>query len=124
MDVALFCLSILLLSTSPPSSAEEDENDISEFKFLYLFTKNSLASAEGFGINSFLIVQTRLSVTLFEVAHGFYPAAYISIVATIRAADALEVHAEIDAPFSHSFGDGAKQEDTVLMWSGILILDR
>jgi len=29
------------------------------------------------GVNSFLIIQSRLLVTLFEVAHGFYPAAYV-----------------------------------------------
>jgi hypothetical protein len=116
-------LSIVLLTTTPPSSPEDD-NDTSEFKLLYLYTKSSITSTEGFGINSFLIVQSRILVTLFEVAHGFYPTAYISIGATVRAADALEVHPGADASPSHSLDDGANQEERVLTWCGILILDR
>ncbi|KAH6669808.1 hypothetical protein B0J14DRAFT_671429, partial [Halenospora varia] len=123
LDVVLLCLSIMLLTTTPPSSLEDD-NDPSEFKSLYLYTKSSIASTEGLGINSFLIVQSRILVTLFEVAHGFYPAAYISIGATVRAADALEIHPGADASPSHSLDDGAKREETVLTWCRILILDR
>ncbi|KAK9252678.1 hypothetical protein V1507DRAFT_436037 [Lipomyces tetrasporus] len=123
LDVALLCLSIILLTTTPASSPEDD-NDPSEFKSLYLYTKSSMTATEGLGINSFLIVQSRILVTLFEVAHGFYPAAYISIGAAVRAADALEIHPGADASPSHSLDDGAKREETVLIWCGILILDR
>ncbi|KAF4631364.1 hypothetical protein G7Y89_g6759 [Cudoniella acicularis] len=123
LDVALLCLSIILLTTAPPSSLEND-NDPSEFKSLYLYTKSSITSTEGLGINSFLIVQSRILVTLFEVAHGFYPAAYISIGATVRAADALKIHLGVDASPSRSLDDEAKREERVLTWSGILILDR
>ncbi|KAI0123778.1 hypothetical protein BJ170DRAFT_687030 [Xylariales sp. AK1849] len=83
-----------------------------------------MASAEGLGINSLLIVQSRILVTLFEVAHGFYPAAYISIGATVRAAEALEVHPGADTSPSHSVDDGARREEEVMTWCGILILDR
>ena len=123
LDVALLCLSIILLTTTPPS-APEDENDPSEFKSLYLYTKSSMISTEGLGINSFLIVQSRILVTLFEVAHGYYPAAYISIGATVRAVDALEIHPGADAAPSHFLDDEAKREETVLTWCGILVLDR
>jgi hypothetical protein len=123
LDVTMLCLSIILVTTTPPSSPE-DENDPSEFKSLYLYTKTSMTSTEGLGINSFLIVQSRILVTLFEVAHGFYPAAYISIGATVRAAEALEVHPGADASPSHSLDDGAKREEKVMTWCGILILDR
>jgi len=63
-------------------------------------------------------------VTLFEVAHGFYPAAYISIGATVRAADALEIHPVAETSPSYSLDDDEKREETVLTWCGILILDR
>jgi hypothetical protein len=116
-------MSIVLLTTTQSSSLEDD-NEISEFKSLYLYSKNSINLAEGLGINSFLIVQSRIFVNLFEVAHGFYPAAYISIGATVRAADALEIHPWTDTWPSHSLNDGAEQEETVRTWCGILILDR
>ncbi|RFU34735.1 hypothetical protein B7463_g1620, partial [Scytalidium lignicola] len=123
LDVALLCLSIILLTTTPPASPEDD-NNLSKFKSLYLYTKSSIGSTEGLGINSFLIVQSRILVTLFEVAHGFHPAAYISIGATVRAAEALGVRPEVDASPSHSLDDEAKGEETVLTWCGILALDR
>ena len=123
LDVVFLCLSIILLTTTPPSSPEDDNNP-SKFRSLYLYTKGSLASTEGLGINSFLIVQSRILITLFEIAHGFYPAAYISIGAAVRSLDALEVHPGAGALPSHSVDDGEKQEKTVLTWCGILILDR
>ncbi|TAQ87791.1 hypothetical protein B7494_g3891 [Chlorociboria aeruginascens] len=122
LEIALLCLSIKLLLTNPPSSGGDD-SDPSEFKSLYLYTKSSVASTEGLGINSVLIVQSRILVTLFEVAHGFYPAAYISIGATVQAANALDIHPGADIPPSHFLKDETKQE-TLLTWCGILILDR
>jgi hypothetical protein len=123
LDVMLLCLSIILLTTTPPSSPE-DVNEPSEFKPLYYYTKNIIASIEGLGINSFPVIQSRILVTLFEVAHGFYPASYISIGATIRAADALGIHPGAEISSYYPLDDEAKREETVLIWGGILILDR
>lgn len=123
LDVALLCLSILLLTTSPSSTAN-NKGETSEFETLYLQTKSSLALAEGLGFNSIPIVQSRILITLFEVSHGFYPAAYISIAATMRAVDALEVHPNGDA-LQPPLSDGAvSQEETILIWCGIVVLDR
>lgn len=123
LDVAILCLSIILLTTPPPFSPE-DENDPSEFQSLYLYTKNSITATEGLGINTVLLVQSRILMTLFEVAHGFFPAAYISIGATVRAAEALEVYPGGDTSHSLCLDDGQKQEEQVMTWCGILILDR
>ena len=91
---------------------------------MYLYIKSNLASIEGLGVNSFLTVQSRILVTLFEVGHGFYPAAYISIGAIIRAADALEIRPCVDASPSASQNEEEQREETTLIWCGILILDR
>ncbi|TVY86578.1 hypothetical protein LAWI1_G007127 [Lachnellula willkommii] len=123
LDFALLTLCILLITATPPSSPE-DESNTSEFKSTYLYIKSSLASIEGLGVNSFLVVQSRILVTLFEVGHGFYPAAYISIGAIIRAADALEIGPWVDASPSASPNKEEKREETTLIWGGILILDR
>ncbi|KAI3323421.1 hypothetical protein HD806DRAFT_85834 [Xylariaceae sp. AK1471] len=123
LDVALLYLSILLLTTSP-SSIGKSESDTSELETLYLQTKSSLALAEGLGFNSVPIVQSRILITLFEVSHGFYPAAYISIGAAVRAVDALEVHSNRDALQSHRLDGAVSHEETTLIWCGILVLDR
>jgi hypothetical protein len=115
LDVALLCLAIVLLTATPPSSLEDDDNSI-DFKSLYFHTKSHITLAEGLGFNSLLLVQSRILVTLFEIAHGFYPAAYISIGATVRSADALEAHIGPD--------DKPTREDTALIWCGIFVLDR
>jgi hypothetical protein len=84
LDVALLCVSILLLTTSPSSTAKSDGNTF-ELETLHLHTKSSLALAERLGFNSLPIVQSRILTTLFEVSHGFYLAAYTSIGVTMRA---------------------------------------
>jgi hypothetical protein len=44
---------------------------------------------EGAGLNSIDFVEARLLINIFEVSHRLYPAAYLSIAATVRAADAV-----------------------------------
>jgi hypothetical protein len=122
LDIALLCLSILLLTTIPSSSAK-DTGNVSKFEELYLQMKSSLALAEGLGLNSITLVQTRILTTLFEVSHGFYPAAYISIGSTLRAADALEGHPTAELSPAHRSSETPSFEETTLMWCGILVLD-
>lgn len=123
LDVAFLCLSITLLTSTPTSSLEAEESH-DDLKSLYLYIKSSLSATEGLGMNSLLIVQSRILVTLFEVAHGLYPAAYISIGTTARAVDALQVHPEGGFAPSKDLDGGAKGDETLLTWGGILILDR
>jgi len=112
----------MLLTTAPPSSPE-DENEPSEFKSQYLFAKTSIAATEGLGLNSLLLVKSRILVTLFEVAHGFYPAAYISIGAIVRAAEAITDRIMYD-PLVSQLDDEENKEECVLIWCGTLLLDR
>lgn len=79
---------------------------------------------EGLGITSLKIVQARVLVTLFEVAHGFYSAAYISIGTTVRAADALEDHAYLSPSSSSSTSDESGKEEAIVIGWAIRILDR
>lgn len=93
---------------------------------MYLSGKSWIALLEGAGLNSIEIVSSRLLTTLFEVVHGFYPAAYLSIAATVRAADALSVYQGqgiLISRSSDSLGKKEKEERTKI-WCGIMILDR
>lgn len=78
LDLAVLCLAIDLFSIPLPLGPKEEIVG-SDFMSLYLCTKGWIVSIEGLGINSLEVVQSRLLITLFEVAHGLYPAAYISI---------------------------------------------
>lgn len=123
LDVAILCLAILLLTTSPSPTASS-EGATSELETFYLQTKSSIALAEGLGLNSVPIVQSRILTTLFEIGHGFYPAAYISIGAAVRAADALEYHPNENTLHTYLSDVPVSQEETVLIWCGVLVLDR
>jgi hypothetical protein len=76
---------------------------------------------EGAGLNSIDFVKARLVINIFEVSHGFYPAAYLSIAATIRAADALLVFEQEGASQSLEETD---TEEYRIMWCGIAVIDR
>ncbi|PYH87096.1 hypothetical protein BO82DRAFT_299198 [Aspergillus uvarum CBS 121591] len=120
LDYTLLALCITLLCTSPPPSL--GDGALSGFQSTYLHVKSWIAVIEGLGIASLKIVQARVLVTLFEVAHGFYSAAYISIGTTVRAADALKDHAYPSSSSSTSDESG-KEEATAIGWA-IRILDR
>jgi hypothetical protein len=66
-------------------------------------------------------VKARLVVNIFEVSHGLYPAAYLSIAAIVRAADALAI-------FHHEGGSQPLAETDPskyrIMWCGIAVIDR
>ncbi|OJJ07492.1 hypothetical protein ASPVEDRAFT_46794 [Aspergillus versicolor CBS 583.65] len=121
LDCALLAFCIGLLCTTPHSSSG-DESAPSEFQSRYLQAKSWISAVEGLGINSAEIVQARTLVTLFEVAHGFYPAAYISIAATARAADALRAYPCTQPSALPT--DHVEPEETVLIKYAIRILDR
>ncbi|KUJ15403.1 uncharacterized protein LY89DRAFT_735517 [Mollisia scopiformis] len=120
LDLALLCFSINLVATTPPE-LPEDVNDPSEFKTSYLCAKSWISLMEGFGINTLDLLLARILVTLFEVVHGIYPAAYLSIASTTRAADALALYPGVDASLSE---DEDNRQDGVSGWCGILVLDR
>lgn len=127
LDVALLYLSIDLVTVWPEVDTDpttEIEVPCQEFTSTYLQIKSSLALIEGLGVNSFQVIQSRLLLTLFEVAHGFYPAAYISIGAAVRALDALEISWGTDNLAPGSLPDDVKHEYKILTWCGVLILDR
>ncbi|OJJ69714.1 hypothetical protein ASPBRDRAFT_130970 [Aspergillus brasiliensis CBS 101740] len=122
LDCTLLALCITLLCTFPPSSPRD--GTASGLQSAYLQVKSWIAVIEGLGITSLKIVQARTLVTLFEVAHGFYPAAYISMGATVRAADALKIHPYSSPASSPSTTDDSKSGEAVLLGWAIRILDR
>ena len=88
---------------------------------MYLKSKAWISLLEGAGLNSINFVKARLVVNIFEVSHGLYPAAYLSIAATVRAADALAIF--------HHEGESQPLAETDpseyrIMWCGIAVIDR
>jgi hypothetical protein len=118
VDFALLCCTIVLLNSTPQESQGTYILD-SEHKSMYLMAKSWTSLLEGAGFNSINFVKVRLLISIFEVSHGLYPAAYLSVAATIRAADALVVF-EGD---SRSLAE-TDTEEFRIMWCGIAVIDR
>lgn len=120
LDLALLCLSIVLHAIPPQLSGD----NATELHSIYLRTKSSLTSAEGLGIISFPVVQARILITLFEISHGFYPAAFISIGGAMRALDTLSVYRHRPDLSLKNGNQAATDKESLLAWCGVLVLDR
>lgn len=83
-----------------------------------------MAELEGQGHNSLDLIQARLFITMFEIGHGIYPAAYISIGSLVRAMDAHALFSEPNSALGHSATEQEYQEECKQTWLGILIADR
>ncbi|KAL7931373.1 hypothetical protein V8C35DRAFT_310246 [Trichoderma chlorosporum] len=122
LDFTLLCLAIVLLSTPPESTTWADTSN-SVLKNLYLSAKSWIALAEGIGANSAEIVQSRLFITVFEVVHGLYPAAYVSIGATARAAEALKAD-KMSENVPYRLSADEERVESCMTWAAIKALDR
>lgn len=122
LDFTLLCLSIVLFQTAPKSNTCGD-GSASGLMALYLSAKSWIALVEGLGINSIEVVQARLIIAAFEVSHGFYPAAYISIGAVVRAAETLKQGRDLEAPAYKPRTEEERVEE-LTTWAAIKVLDR
>lgn len=117
-DFSLLTLCIFLLGAVPRNG----EMPIG-MRSLYAQTKSSVASLEAMEFYSLDLLQCRLLLTIFEVGHGMYPAAYISMGGNVRAAIALGVNAP-SKQRSRIFRSMERAEEARLTWRGIVITDR
>lgn len=85
-DFTILCLCIHLLHQTPSLSTETMVSS------LYTTVKTSISLLEATSCNSLDIIQCRLLLVLYEMGHGIYPAASISIGACARAARNLGLH--------------------------------
>jgi hypothetical protein len=71
------------------NSIPKESCDSFEVNEDFVQTKSLFAMLEAIEINSLDMLQCRLLLTIFEVGHAIYPAAYVSAGADVRAALAL-----------------------------------
>ncbi|KAE8384328.1 hypothetical protein BDV23DRAFT_191741 [Aspergillus alliaceus] len=91
---------------------------------LYILVKGFVASLEAVGTNSLDMLQCRLLLTIFEVGHGMYPAAYISMGANVRAAVALGANVVSQSQLIEIFKTQERADEARCTWRGIVITDR
>lgn len=90
---------------------------------LYNSVKTTFLRLEILGILEFRILQAMILLTLYEIGHGIYPAAYMTIGNCIRYGSALEVDLAIENTTTGSF-NAVDLEERRRSWWSILLLDR
>ena len=118
-DLSLLTLCMFLVCTIPV------DGDIPvQTRALHTQVKSFTAMLEALGTNSLRMLQCRLLLTVFEVGHAMYPAAYISTGASVRAAVALGANESSSEQLVQVFGDQWRAEEARRTWQGITITDR
>lgn len=112
-DMCLLFMSMSLLRQVPETQIMDGNCRLPKaLESSYLSLKSWIAILEGRGMNSLDFLHAKALLVLFEVVHGIFPAAYITIGALFRAADALHIY------------NSGQTNDYSETWRGILILDR
>ncbi|KAL4789232.1 hypothetical protein BDV19DRAFT_374407 [Aspergillus venezuelensis] len=91
-----------------------------EMNDLYVLVNTFIAALTAARVNSLDLLRCRLLLSLFEVGHGMYSAAYMLMGTSIRAAEMLG----IDRDHQESRAGRAEASDARCVWLGLVILDR
>lgn len=118
-DLSLLTLCMFLVCAIPV-----DGEIPMQTRALYTQIKSFTAMLEALGTNSLRMLQCRLLLTIFEVGHAMYPAAYISAGASVRAAVTIGANASSSEQLVKVFGDQWQAQEARRTWKGIVITDR
>lgn len=91
----------------------------------HLALQHAILEAENAGILTLSLLQAKILLTIYEVGHAIYPAAYFSIASCARYGTALGVNKtlEYDVLFNAPAAT-LEAEEKKRAWWAILILDR
>ena len=120
VDVKILLLAMKLLLWKPGSSPDLREPQRPE----YFTLKELLHQAEARCVLSLQLLQALVLITVYEYAHGIYPAAYISIGHCARYAQALGIDNQRRTDIEVHRLDLEEQEERRRIWWFIVILDR
>lgn len=116
-DTALLLLCMKLLCHTPHESNARNA-------FLYTTAKQFSCSLETAGLSSLRTLQANLLISVYELGHAIYPAAYVSIGLSARQGIALGVHNHSAPQLPRAPVKWTDWEERRRVWWLILILDR
>jgi hypothetical protein len=116
-DVALLCLCIRLVTWRPSESGDDPLTET------YLAAKRYYVELEIAGVFSIQALQAGVLIALYELGHGIYPSAYMSISGCAAYGHALSLHEEKEVHVGDRFGWNEREERRRVWWS-IIILER
>ncbi|KAL3483165.1 hypothetical protein BJX62DRAFT_245155 [Aspergillus germanicus] len=113
---SLLILCIHLLGLSPTNGTMS-----SQMQGLYILATGLIACIAGAEVSSLELLQARILLSLFEVGHGMYTAAHISMGANNRAARSMVL---ASGKTNARFECGGNMEDAYRVCQGLTILER
>ncbi|TGO70231.1 hypothetical protein BOTNAR_0002g00150 [Botryotinia narcissicola] len=116
-ETILLLLSIKLITTLPPTNPRNPQTS------LYQAVKHYCLEVETSSILSLPILQAEILIALYEMGHGIYPAAYLSIGACARYAYALGINCNKRLNLRRVL-TMLEMEERRRVWWAIVILDR
>jgi hypothetical protein len=116
-DVVLLLLSLKLMATLPPVNPRNPRTP------LYHSVKHFYLEVEGSCNCSILVLQAKVLLSLYELGHGIYPAAFLSIGACARYAYALGINGGTSTKTKKVL-TLVEMEEEKRVWWAIVILDR
>ncbi|KAI9760148.1 MAG: hypothetical protein M4579_001868 [Chaenotheca gracillima] len=118
-DLALLFLCMKLVSERPFVGPEGGEMP------LYSVAKRFYFLAETNNVTTLHLLQAGLLIALYEIGHGIYPAAFLTVGNCARLGYALGLRAEKGAAqMLNRCGTWTEQEERRRVWWGVVILDR
>lgn len=118
LTILLFCMRLISWS-----AAEHADGDKPRTR-AYLAAKRLLVDAESAGLLTLQLLQAILLVSIYEIGHGIYPAAYITIGTCARYGTALGIDKQKLSDSGNPSLTEVEQEERRRVWWAIVILDR
>ncbi|KAK7972254.1 hypothetical protein PG988_006388 [Apiospora saccharicola] len=114
-----------LLATRPSPSGQQQQSQSAATCPQYLFAKESLTKAETRCLPSLASLQATILVAAYELAHGIYPAAYLSAGHAARMGIMMGFHDREHSPqmFQSPVTWTGREEERRAWWA-VVILDR
>ena len=112
-DTSLLCLCMKLFSESNHGPQTQ----------VYVSAKHFIVEIEVAGTFTLQILQARLLIAIYELGHGIYPSAYLSIVACAARGIALDLEKELKDDTTSEF-TWVEREERRRVWWAIIILER
>ena len=92
---------------------------------LYRTAKSNLSMLEDKGLLSLQLVQASVLISAYEVGHGIYPAAFLSVGHSARLGQALGLHSRKESPqILKAASTWTEQEEVRRVWWAVQVLDR